>query len=165
MNLFILTGPKHSGKTTALLTQFSGNPLVGGFLSPILDGKRYFFCLSNQSWFPMEEPENETDELPIGRYRFSKNAFSIAEAWFLDDQKMAAKKLLILDEAGPLELQEMGFSQLLTQYLANPDHPDLLVVVREELVLPFTQKWKVSPVQWQILTLPNISALKDYETS
>lgn len=152
MTVFLLTGPIQSGKSTELLNRYQNQKGVGGFISLVVGGKRHFYSLSQKIKIPMESPENVIDLLSVGRFQFSKKAFSIAENWFEDDLKSEQMKWMILDEIGPLELQDKGFSKLISTYLAKPPNPNGIFVVRESLIESVLAKWKFDHLDFQVVS-------------
>ena len=133
MNIYILSGPVHSGKTTALL-EFCKNRLnVGGILSPVLNGKRHFFDIEKQELFLMEATAGETNIIQTGKYVFSEAAFSRATE-ILKSCVSKNMELIIIDEIGPLELRGKGFSEILRHLLSHLQKTDILLVVRENIV-------------------------------
>lgn len=143
MNCFILTGPIQSGKTTELMDEFSGHLNIGGFFSPVLNGKRHFQHTESGVLVPMENPENDLDAMPVGRFQFSKSAFEKAKEWFWADLKSEYKQMLIMDEIGPLELRDEGFADLISAWLndGSPSEKVLLAVVREDLPDKILEHW------------------------
>ncbi|MFM8454303.1 MAG: nucleoside-triphosphatase, partial [Gammaproteobacteria bacterium] len=72
--------------------------------------------------------------LEVGRFRFSAEAFRKACDYLLHAGGKTDAKLLLIDEIGPLELRGEGFSEVLKLLLSEPAGPDILLVVRSELV-------------------------------
>lgn len=132
--IYILTGAVHSGKTTALTAWSQRTASVIGVLSPDIEGKRHFMLLPGRKILPMEATETDTRILEIGRWRFSKDAFSTSIDYLKAQLKQPAD-WLIIDEIGPLELRNEGFAMFL-QWLLNdlpPIHKGILLVVRNEM--------------------------------
>lgn len=128
----ILTGPVHTGKTTALLQWSQGRGDVQGILTPILEGRRVFLDVHTGNNFGMEAAAGETATLNIGRYVFSQSAFEKASQLIRDAKQPG---WLVIDEVGPLELQGQGFAAVLKEVLQQPvPGQHLLLVVREGLV-------------------------------
>ena len=72
MKLFILKGPVHSGKTTALKEFCKGRKQTGGVLSPVIDGKRYFLDIETGETFLMEAAPSEINIIQTGKSKFKK---------------------------------------------------------------------------------------------
>ena len=132
----ILTGARGQGKSSFLLDKFEGKPGVAGILSLRRENdRRYFHKLSTGEEWPMDGlPGDEGPWLEVGRFRFSASAFQRASAYFPVAAIMEGAGLFIADEAGPLELRGEGFFQMLKILISLRPGPDLLIVVREELV-------------------------------
>ncbi|MEO5673348.1 MAG: nucleoside-triphosphatase [Chitinophagales bacterium] len=139
-NIFILSGPIQSGKTTRLIKWLEERDNIHGILTPVIDGKRIFMNAATKEIFPMEAEEGESNVLTAGRYTFSKPAFDRAKNILLDgfDQKNIC---LIIDEIGLLELKSAGFSDVLKKILSDisidnsqSKKQKLILVIRKSLL-------------------------------
>jgi nucleoside-triphosphatase THEP1 len=134
-NVIILTGSKRSGKSTAVenwIKRKAGG--VVGILSPELDEKRYFKSIRTGEEWEMEASADE-QSVSIGKYKFSKSAFDKASEILLDAAKNETADLLVIDEIGPLELQNEGFYSTLKTILEMEEGiGSILLVVREGFV-------------------------------
>ena len=130
MQIHILSAPIQTGKTTSLQKFCAQQTNCAGILTPVLNGKRFFYSISSKESRAMEADENELNYLEVGKYKFSKSAFE----WAIEQIKEAARRetdWLILDEIGPLELKGKGFAEVLNYLLrANLKVKNLLLVVR-----------------------------------
>ena len=134
MNIYILSGTVHSGKTTALISFCSDRLLTGGILSPVINGKRHFFDIETKETFQMEAGPAEVNIIQTGKYVFSVAAFKKAVN-LLQSCISKNPELIIIDEIGPLELRGKGFAETLRQILSlSLPKTNLLLVVREKLV-------------------------------
>jgi nucleoside-triphosphatase THEP1 len=134
MKIYVLKGAIGSGKTTYLLNYCKGKKAIGGILSPVIDGKRYFLNIENKETKLMEAAEDETEILNIGKYKFSSDAFEWANKILMDCVN-ENYETIIIDEIGPLELQGKGFAAALKFILSHTKiKSDLLLIVRENLV-------------------------------
>ena len=138
--VFLLTGPIRSGKTSSLLKWIEGRTDVSGILTPLVDGKRVFMNIETKEIFPMEASSDETKKLVIGKYEFSKKNFN--KAIEIVQSAISNKGWLIVDEIGPLELKGEGFhdvlKKLLSEYRGN-----LLLVIRDNLVDEVVRYFKI----------------------
>jgi nucleoside-triphosphatase THEP1 len=127
-NIFILTGPIGSGKTTALINWSANRSDVYGILTPVKNGKRYFRDIHGGEEFPMEAAYEETRRLEIGKYVFSEEMFEKA----IEIIRKGSKKggWLVIDEIGPMEMKGIGFAGILREILITRKCR-LLIVVRE----------------------------------
>ncbi len=138
--IVILTGAKQSGKSTTLLTWISQKN-VGGFLTPVVSGKRMLLSLPEKKYAFFEATENDTESITVGRYQLLKSAFHIMNN-HLVQQADTMLDWLIIDEVGPLELNEEGVYPGLKHVLDNTKN-SLLLVVREGLVQQVVDKFYV----------------------
>jgi nucleoside-triphosphatase THEP1 len=82
----------------------------------------------------MEAEEGETSILRIGKYVFSSRAFERASR-VLDEALQQKSGWIIVDEIGPLELQEKGFYQIVKRLLTDmSENVKLIFVVRKNLL-------------------------------
>lgn len=130
-NVYILSGPVRSGKTTSLLQWAGQRADVYGILTPEVNGKRVFMDAQSKEQFPMEAVSAETAIMTVGRFAFSKAGFDKAIKIIRENIKLPG--WLVIDEIGPLELREEGFHDVLKETLDNRTGNTLLVV-REEMV-------------------------------
>jgi nucleoside-triphosphatase THEP1 len=148
MALYILSGSTGIGKTTTLLNWVQNRKDTGGFLTPIDNGIRKFYFISQKSFANMIADETETEILEIGKYKFSKAAFNKAILCLAGDWK-DGKRICILDEYGPLEKSDTGLMPALHEIIlsaSRSESQDLIVVVRENLLEHFKSKYKVTNV-------------------
>jgi nucleoside-triphosphatase THEP1 len=131
-NIYLLTGPVQTGKTTSLINWTKKKNDVFGILTPVVDGKRMFRDAHTQEQFSMEAATGEKEILTVGRFIFSKTNFDKAIQILRD--AMQSKKWLVIDEIGPLELRGEGFCTILKGILQNRGEEQIiLLVVREGL--------------------------------
>jgi nucleoside-triphosphatase THEP1 len=132
----ILSGAKGQGKSSRLKKVFTGMPGAEGIITLRREGDfRDFYILSTGESWSMQGAENYAGPwLEVGRFRFSAEAFGQASQYLLEAARNTGTKLLIVDEVGPLELRKEGFYKALKEVMENPPGPDLLLVVRSELV-------------------------------
>src|SRR6266487_3121876 len=131
--IYILTGPIRSGKTTKLMQWSEGRKNAFGILTPVVDGRRIFVDAHTREPFEMEAEPQEEDLLRIGKFIFSEKAFEKATD-ILYKAMNENTGWLIIDEIGPMELEGRGFSEILRQIFSTPISLNLLFVVREHLV-------------------------------
>jgi nucleoside-triphosphatase THEP1 len=129
--VYIITGPVQSGKTTSLIKWAEKRNDVYGILTPVINGKRVFLNSNSGEIFPMEATEDEEETVNIGRFTFSKRNFDKAIA--VIGEAIDKPGWLVIDEIGPLELRGEGFATVLKKVLKQRDEK-MLLVVRAELV-------------------------------
>src|SRR5436190_309118 len=101
-DIYIVSGPVQTGKTTRLMEWCSDKENVFGIATPVVQGLRVFYDLNEKTIFPMEADVEDKDILQIGKYIFSKSAFKKAEKIIVDG--IGKSEYLVIDEIGPLEL-------------------------------------------------------------
>jgi nucleoside-triphosphatase THEP1 len=146
----LLTGPVHEGKTTACWKAIPGIRSAGfkvaGFISPPLlnaeGGKvgieMMDLTTGKHQTFARVREANETTT--IGVYHISDEAIEWARR-VLAAALLANSDWLVIDEIGPLELQQgTGFAFAL-QALADPLRvPNAIVIVRETLAQELAER-------------------------
>jgi nucleoside-triphosphatase THEP1 len=131
--IFILTGTIQSGKTTSLMNWSAGKKNIRGILTPVIEGKRFFFNISTRQKFPMEAAGDE-EKLAIGKYQFSKKNFD--KAISVIRQNIKKPGWLVIDEIGPLELKGEAFAPTLKEVLDDSGRDSkLLLVIRESILM------------------------------
>jgi len=143
--IFIKTGDIRTGKTTYLMNTFGKQPAAKGILTPVIGEKRQFYDIGGQEMFAMEwDSEDFADRLEVGRFVFSKKAFEKADSIIRSASKDPATRTLIIDEIGPLELNEKGFHGTLNHVLCSDFGFDLVLVVRSTLVDKVADKFGIA---------------------
>jgi nucleoside-triphosphatase THEP1/ABC-type thiamin/hydroxymethylpyrimidine transport system permease subunit len=132
-NLYILTGPVQTGKTTRLREWAKDRTDVFGILSPVIGGKRFFLDLKTKQTFPMEAAAGES-AVAVGKYRFSAGAFQRAKS-ILNAASGEKEGWIVVDEIGPLELDGKGFSDDIHAMLRNRSEQQKLIFVIREGIL------------------------------
>ena len=138
----ILTGPRRSGKTTLLrgaATSWMKRGLpFGGVLSlavgPPGDVSGYdLYNLNTGEVFPFLRREGRREWGKAGRFAVLPGAVAAASEILL---RVLPENPVIIDEAGPLELQGRGLWPAAARLLSAPSRP-ILVVVRDGLLQRF----------------------------
>ena len=140
MNILILTGDKQTGKTTFLKNWVVNTQHIAGVLTPIISNKRFFYDIQSGSHYSMEVETKDappTSILTVGKYLFSINNFKKASLILMDACNNERNSFLIIDEIGPLELQQhKGFYDALLFVLEHLNATtQLIVVVRPNCVI------------------------------
>lgn len=152
--LWILTAPVHSGKT-GYLNNWVKNRDVSGFLTPDVDGLRVLYDLSNKKTIPFEV-RHEVNEniISVGKYSFLMSAFDYGNS-LINGSVAQETDYFILDEAGKLEMQGLGFAEgieFLLDHLRNNDSKTIyIIVVRDYLLSPFLEKYGLKIDSWEEL--------------
>ncbi len=131
--IYILTGPINSGKTTNLEKWLIGRNDVFGILTPKENNKRFFKNIATGEQFQMDAEPSDLNTISIGKHQFRSSAFDRA----IQIIKTSTKKeegWLIIDEIGPLEISSQGFDNILRELLNNEASMlKLILVIRESL--------------------------------
>lgn len=142
--VFILTGPVQSGKTTALLNWLVDKK-ISGILTPILEGRRVVYLIKSKQYLPLETSDTQESTISVGRYTFLQSAFDTMNQ-HLQDNTNADSDWLVVDEVGPLELRSEGLYPALQKILVTAS-PKVLLVVRESLVQSVIEKFRLEGAQ------------------
>ena len=146
----IISGEKHSGKTTKLLEIISDFKLRDISYTGILaigtfkNNQRHSFDIVDISTqekmeFMSVEPSIGSDK--IGRFYINKNALEFGNR-VLEKAIISNAKYLIIDEIGPLELDEKGWAPILNKSIET--NRNIIISVRKELLNDILKKFKIS---------------------
>jgi len=153
-NIFILTGKIHSGKTSFLqkmcATLKTKGLLINGLLSPAFyefkDHKGYNgFNIKSEESFALARLEGKVDWEKSGQYYFIPEGLKKAVESILDFQNC---DLTIIDEIGPLEMQEKGLWKAACLLFNQPQN--ILIVLRKSILDQFLSKTKEKTTVFQI---------------
>lgn len=146
-NIFLLSGPIHTGKTTRLAEWIKKKEDVDGILQPVINGKRHIKHISSCESRLLEIlPDlNEKNILSIGNYKFSSDVFTWARSKLL----LAFNKYpewLIIDEFGKLEIDNTGLEPTICKILNdlnNQTNMNVVFAVRDYLIQDFLTKYSL----------------------
>lgn len=142
--IYLISGPIQSGKTTTLSQWAAGRHDVGGFLSPVVDGRRVLSRLIQEEVveFEINNDEYNDEIVTIGRYDFAKKGFDKAISWVQQDLRNEDLNYLIIDEIGKLEMRDQGFSNLFMDILQSRcTDISVIIVVRDSLIQDVIKKF------------------------
>ena len=147
----MITGKVQGGKTT-LLTELIGrfkkeDLKITGFLCPgsFKEGQRSAFTLvnlENGDQLPMATIEENKGWLKYRRFFFNPEAFTNGEAW-IRNGLANHPDLVVIDEVGPMELQGLGWWNILKLIEKRMDIAQIWIV-REQILQEVTMKWNIS---------------------
>ncbi len=141
--VYILTAPIQTGKTTSLVNWSEKRNDVYGILTPVVEGKRMFMNANNRQLFLMEAKDGEVETLKVGRFIFSKTNFD--KAIQIVRESINKQGWLVIDEIGPMEIRGEGFSNVLKEVLANRQYKTLIVVRdKEDMVEKVKEQFEIS---------------------
>lgn len=153
--IILLTGPVQTGKTTLLFNWTNNKNSTAGVLTPVKDGKRFFYTPHNSNWLAMEA-EGDEEKLLVGRFAFSKQNFESVSNQLLQWLQQPQWQYIIIDEIGPLELkQQLGFYKVLQQAAAANFTATLIIVVRENLLTTVQEIFTAPHFVLQVCTIQN----------
>jgi nucleoside-triphosphatase THEP1 len=161
MSIILFSRPVHSGKTTELMQYCVLRTGVHGILMPDINGTRKLMNIATKEIFDIEckDPLNTNEHLTtVGRFSFYTLAFEKANIILLNALPLQPA-LLVIDEAGKLELEGKGFHNPLQKILPaykNNDNRRLLVTVRDSLLEKFIAYFEIGDHR----QINNLSALK-----
>jgi nucleoside-triphosphatase THEP1 len=151
--VIIITGDVGKGKTTfvqSLTTRLSQTGInISGFFSIGIqeDNQRTGFDLMDIRTGQLTEVARkfpQTGSIKQGHYYFNPEVFA-TEGELLRQQLREGTDLLVIDEVGPLELNDSGWSMLIEQACRQSALP-MIWIVRRSLVRRAARKWNVGDV-------------------
>lgn len=155
--IFLLSGPIHTGKTTKLTEWIKNKDNVDGILQPIINGRRHIkHILSGEIQLLEILPgSQEKNIITVGNYKFNNDVF----AWAHSKLLLAYNKnpeWLIIDEVGKLEICAKGLEPAISNILNSLNYHknlNLVFVVRDYLVPDFLTKYYLGTDDFQNLEL------------
>ena len=130
--IIILTGEIQTGKTTTLFNWVKTRNDSAGVLTPVKNGKRFFYSIPDAVFYEMETAETDSAILQVGRFTFSAAQFEKVNDSILKWLSESQWKYLIIDEIGPLELnQQKGLWTSLVKILQMNIDSTIILVVRK----------------------------------
>ncbi|WP_319560725.1 hypothetical protein [Marispirochaeta sp.] len=142
--IILVTGGIDAGKTSYLRQQAAQNGAAAWLSVKSFSGYDLLMLPAEQR-IPLARPADADvpgDWFHFRRFRFNPAAFVTAES-FWRNYRGSTPKELILDEAGPLEMEGRGFAPLLRLLLATG--ADLSVSVRPSLLTALPQAFGFVP--------------------
>lgn len=138
-NIFILSQPIQTGKTTLLMNWIGTQQKVGGILTPDVDDRRKLYDIATTQYHNLQLDES-SEGINVGRFVFSKDVFSHAQA-ILAQSVEKQYSWVIVDEIGRLEMDrkeglEPAIGELIHHYKTHPTAGNLLLVIRDYLLEP-----------------------------
>ena len=145
----IVTGAKNSGKTSNIIARIASNirKIYGGFYSDkvfVSDELVGYdlVLLPSLERFPFLRLKPFEWEEKIGPFYINKIAIATVSKHVLSYYEHM--NIIFLDEIGRLELQDKGFSALLTTLVSNYKGT-LIMAVREDFLSAVCDKWDITP--------------------
>lgn len=140
-NLFILTGPVHTGKTSRLMHWATRKKNIDGIFQPVIDGKRFIYHIASRI-LRLLETDAKGEVTMIGKFKFSNQTFDWAKN-ILDDCMNKELEWLVIDEIGPLELEGKGLEPAVSKIINQVDmlNGNVLCVVRDSILEKFVKHY------------------------
>lgn len=137
----------------------SSDITIDGILTPDIDESRKLIFLDTEEEIPLEVEETYRGEvIRVGRYIFSQQSFEIAKKK-IESLHNSQSRLIIIDEIGTLEVNNLGFEPSLSAYIdyfkTNVEHSQLILVVRDTLLSKVIEKYNLDNAQVLSLHLFN----------
>ncbi len=138
MSITIFSRPIHSGKTTELLQWCDKQKNIYGILMPDINGSRKILDLHTKNIFDIECKDVTSTNEPltsVGKFNFYSASFEKANL-ILSSALKQTPDLLVIDEAGKLELDGKGFYDAIIKSVAfysGNTSGKLLITVRDSL--------------------------------
>jgi nucleoside-triphosphatase THEP1 len=156
--IFIVTGDRASGKTS-LLTALTGEfqqrqHKIGGILSPVvwMDSNRIGYDvinIQNGKRVPLCRNEPDGTGIKIGEWIFRDDGIQFGQT-ALDPSSLIPCDLVIIDEVGPLELDNKVWATSIDRLIHSSTCP-IILVVREHLIERVQDRWSLVPeFVWKI---------------
>ncbi|MCU0422462.1 MAG: NTP transferase domain-containing protein [Bacteroidia bacterium] len=145
-NIYILSEPIQSGKTTLLMDWCTKQTSIAGILTPDVNGARMLYDIHSKRYFPFQLSANETG-INIGRFIFSEQSFNHARI-IIEEAITQENNWIVLDEIGRLEIDQFsGFepqvTQTIKQFQKHSGSTQLLLVIRDYLLLQAIQHYQL----------------------
>lgn len=146
-NIYVLSRPVRSGKTSQLQKWLKHYPLSAGILTPDIGGKRMILNIATQTYHPFEVDQTYgADVVSVGHFLFAKTAFALAQE-ILEHSLLQQYDWTVIDEVGKLEIEQgEGFEpavlRLVKAFQAGREGR-LLLVIRDTLLLKAMEKYEL----------------------
>jgi len=151
-NIHVITGKVQGGKTTFLteiIERLTREEVkITGFLCPgsFHKGERSGFTLVNPEdgrQIQLATIQEKKEWLRFSRFYFNPDAFVQGETWIRHGLTQHPD-LVVIDEVGPMELQELGWNNVLRIIEKRHDIAQIWVV-REQILQDVKQRWNIHP--------------------
>lgn len=149
-SIVIITGDIHQGKTTftqKIISDLLKSKIrIAGFLSIGInenDLRTGFNLYDIESSKQFELCTNKKDErlIKFGQYYFNKETMTRGEE-ILSPENIFNKQLIVIDEIGPLELNDKGWSSAIEKLISTTEIPHLWIV-RKSILKKAIRKWNI----------------------
>lgn len=137
-NIYILSQPIRTGKTTLLMNWCSRQDDAAGILMPDIQEMRKLYDIREKKYYDFQVAPSEKEGIThIGKFYFDDTVFMEARNILLKAAERQPQ-WLVLDEVGRLEMNMNGFepvvTQLVRQYKQQEGNAKFLLVIRDYLL-------------------------------
>ena len=159
-SIYLLCGPVQSGKTTNLKFWCEQRKGARGILSPVADGRRYLYDISERRSLLLEQERADEQSVCVGPYIFDGEVFAWGRESLINSSRLNPQ-WLIVDEIGPLELKGSGLEPAVSQVLKHISAKEtrLIMVVRDKLVDEVILHYGMEPDLMRRITLSDLKYL------
>lgn len=146
-NIYVLSRPIRSGKTTQLQEWLKTHTDTAGILTPDIGGKRMVFDIARNKYQSFEVDQTYgADVIMIGKFLFAKAAFTRAQE--IIEKAMAGQyDWTVIDEVGKLEIEQgEGFEPAilrLVKAFQSGKEGKLMLVIRDSLLTKAMEKYEL----------------------
>lgn len=151
-NLYILSGPIRTGKSTKLLKWSESKKSVAGILQYELNGNRVIRNISSGEVLILEaENLKKSKIIKVGKFLFNKDVFRWAQKQ-IKQSFQEKPDWLIIDEYGKLELDNKGLEPAISEVIKkskSQDDTKIILVIREYLKNEFLKKFELESSDYQ----------------
>jgi nucleoside-triphosphatase THEP1 len=146
-NIYVLSRPIRSGKTTQLQEWLKTQADAAGILTPDIGGKRMIYDIARNKFHSFEVDQTYgADVIMVGKFLFAKTAFTQAQE--IIEKAMAGQyDWTIIDEVGKLEVEQgEGFEPAilrLVRAFQSGKKGKLLLVIRDSLLVKAMEKYEL----------------------
>lgn len=146
-NIFILSKPIQSGKTTELMEWCEGKNNIDGILTPDIENSRKLYDIKSKTYIDFEVKNLIVGDnlVSIGKYNFLEHVFEKAQHIILHHTN---SDFLIIDEIGRLELNqniglEPALGSVISKFLNKEVLGNLILVIRDYLLDECIKKYQL----------------------
>lgn len=153
--IYIVTGKIKAGKTTFVEKWIKSKTNAAGIIQPVINGERYIKKINSNDYKKLTTDVIDSTTIKIGNYLFDNETFNWAKDQLSKSVK-AKPEWLVIDEFGILELEGKGLEPEFTNILnriKKQNHTKLLVVIRENLLDQFLNKYKFKDEEVELITV------------
>ena len=148
-NIYVLSRPIRSGKTTQLQEWLKTHTNAAGILTPDIGGKRMIYDISRNKYHSFEVDQTYgADVIMVGKFLFAKTAFTLAQE-IIEKAMTSHYDWIVVDEVGKLEIEQgEGFEpdvlRIIKRFQSQEMKGRLLLVIRDTLLEKALEKYDLS---------------------